>query len=231
MHEKDDNFSTRRAMLTGIGVAAAGVIGSSMATANAQGNAPPFRARRHAEDSWLGDVGGDHRVFIDSARAVGGIEAVHYAGNILDAHKSTYGGSDSDYAMFICYRRFSTPLGYNDAVWEKYGTFFNKMLKFPDPATGEPFAVNPLNIPGRMDLPSMGATIQSVADRGVHFAVCAGATRGISHMLAQATDGSADDIFKEMTSSGIVNSRFVPAGVMAATRAQEYGYTLLYSGE
>jgi len=231
MQQNDNEFSTRRALLTGMGVAATGMVAGTIGSANAQGNAPPFRARRHNEDSWLEPGASDHRVFIDSARIVGGLEAVHYAGNILNAHKSAYGGADADYALIVCFRRFSTPLGYNDAVWEKYGATFSAMLEYPDPSTGEHFNRNPVNIAGRRDLPSMGATIDEMAERGVRFAICSNATRGISFALAQATDGNADDVYAELTSSGVRNSRFVPAGVMVTTRAQEYGYSLLYSGE
>ena len=228
MHENEKESGSRRALLTGMGLA---VTGAMAGAAAASGDTPSFQPRRHSEDGWLGEAGGEHRVFIDSARAVGGLEAVHYAANILNGHKSTYGGADSDYSMIVCFRRFSTPLGYDDAIWAKYGGTFSKMLDLPDPATGEAFTANPLMIEGRRDLPSMGATIQEMAARGVRFAVCSAATRGISQMLAGATEASADDIFQELTSSGIVSSRFIPAGVLAATRAQEYGYSLLYSGE
>lgn len=231
MQNNDNEFNTRRALITGMGIAATGMVAGAVGSANAQGNTPPFQARRHAEDSWLEPGASDHRVFIDSARMVGGLEAVHYAANILNAHQSTYGGKDDDYSMMICFRRFSTPLGYNDAVWEKYGATFSAMLEYPDPATGEAFTRNPVNIEGRRDLPSMGATIDAMAARGVRFAICSNATRGISFALAQATKGNADEIFAELTASGVANSRFVPAGVMVTTRAQEYGYSLLYSGE
>ena len=221
MLNNDNEFNTRRALITGMGVAATGMVAGAVGSANAQGNTRPFQAKRHAEDSWLEPGASDHRVFIDSARIVGG----------LNAHQSAYGGKDDDYSMMVCFRRFSTPLGYNDAMWEKYGATFSAMLEYPDPATGEAFTRNPVNIEGRRDLPSMGATIDAMAARGVRFAICSNATRGISFALAQATKGDADEIFEELKASGVANSRFVPAGVMVTTRAQEFGYSLLYSGE
>jgi len=230
MFEEDKEFGTRRSLITGMGAAATGLALAAAAPAAAQQAATDFRPRRHEEDAWLDELGRHHRVFIDSARPEGGMEAVHYADNILNAHKSAYDGADEDYGMIVCFRRFSTPLGYNDAVWEKYGAAIGNRLKFVDPQTGEPFKANPLNLEGRRDLPSMGARIDTMAERGVRFAICRNATRGISMMLAGATGGSADDIFRELTSSGVANSRFIPAGVMMTTRAQEYGYTLLYSG-
>lgn len=230
MYEDDKEFDTRRSLITGMGVAATGLALGAVAPAQARQSNTNGGPKRYELDSWMDEPIGDHRVFIDSARPEGGLEAAHYAVNILNAHTNTYGGDDGDYGMIVCFRRFSTPLGYNDAIWEKYGAAFNNALEFADPKTGEPFAANPLNLEGRRDLPSMGATIDSIANRGVKFAVCLAASRGISFMLAGATGGSADEIFEELTSSGITNSRFVPAGVMVATRAQEYGYSLLYSG-
>jgi len=41
---------------------------------------------------------------------------------------------------------------------------------------------------------------------------------------------SANAVFEELKDSVIPNSRFVSAGVIATTRAQEYGYSLLYAG-
>jgi len=230
MFEDDKEFGTRRSLITGMGAAATGLAIGAAGPAAAQ-SAPDFQPRRHDLDAWLGELGRYHRVYIDSARPEGGMEAVHYADNILRSHKNDYGGEYEDYGLVVCFRRFSTPLGYNDAIWEKYGEAFNNRLNFPDPRTGEAFTANPVNMEGRRDLPSMGATIDAMAARGVRFAICSNATRGISFALAQATKGDADEIFAELTASGVANSRFVPAGVMVTTRAQEYGYSLLYSGE
>ena len=72
-------------------------------------------------------------------------------------------------------------------------------------------------------------TIDVMAARGVHFAICNLSTRGMAGMLARSTGGSRDDIYQELITNSIPNGHFVPAGVVAATRAQEYGYSLLYS--
>jgi intracellular sulfur oxidation DsrE/DsrF family protein len=228
MHEDNKEFGTRRSLITGMGIAATGLALGTPAAA--QQSAMNFKPRRHEQDAWLDDAGRDHRVFIDSARPEGGMEAVHYADNILNSHRNDYGGAYEDFGLVVCFRRFSTPLGFNDAAWEKYGAAFSDRLDMSDPRTGEPYTSNPLNMEGRRDLPSMGATIDAMAERGVRFAVCRNATNGMSRMLAQATGAAHEDVFNELLSSGVTNSRFVPAGVMVATRAQEYGYTLLYSG-
>jgi hypothetical protein len=43
-------------------------------------------------------------------------------------------------------------------------------------------------------------------------------------------DGDAEAMYKTMAANAIASSRFVSAGVVALTRSQEYGYSLLYAG-
>ena len=81
-----------------------------------------------------------------------------------------------------------------------------------------------------MDLPNRGNTIDLLGDRGVLFLVCDAATRVISGLLARTTGGEQADVYKELVDSAVANSQFVPAGVMSATRSQEYGYSLLAAG-
>lgn len=222
--------TTRRSLLTGIGLAASGLSLGAALDAGAQDAPASFQPARHPEDDWLNAIPGNHRAFIDSSRPMGGVEALQYASNILSAHVSSYDGAESDYAMIVCFRRFATPLGYGDGVWEKYGHVFNRLVPFPDPATGEPFTVNPGNIAGRRDLPNRGNTIDSLGERGVLFLICGAATRVISGILARAVGGESEDIYKELVDSAVANSQFVTAGVLTATRSQEYGYSLLAAG-
>jgi hypothetical protein len=49
-------------------------------------------------------------------------------------------------------------------------------------------------------------------------------------MAAQATKGSADEIYAELKRSVLGNGRFVAAGIVALNRAQERGYTFSYVG-
>jgi len=45
--------------------------------------------------------------------------------------------------------------------------------------------------------------------------------------VAMATGQSQDAVLKELMANPVRNGRFVPAGVVAATHAQERGFTLL----
>lgn len=226
--QREHEFKGRRSLIAGMGVAAAGI---AMGTATSQAQqASGFQPRRHSLDAWMDELPGQHRVFIDSATAHGGAEALLYGNNIYGAQESAYSGGPEDFAMVICFRHFSTPFGYNDAVWEKYGEGFNQLIQFPDPNTGQAPKINLMNSTTHPGLPNFGNTIDSHVAKNTQFAICNNATNFIAGQLAAASGGSADDIYKELVAGAIPNSRFVSAGVMALTRAQEYGYSLLYAG-
>ena len=230
MHDNDQDRRTRRSLMTGFGAAAAGLaLGPQQARAQS-GRTSGFQPARRSADAWLDTLRGTHRVFIDSATALGGAEAVLYANNLYAAQEGPdYNGGPADLAMIVCFRHFSTPFGYNDAMWAKYGEVFNSIMSFPDPATGGAPTANMLN-QDRRDLPNAGITIDSIGGKGAHFGICRAATNFFSGMIAGATDGNQSDILDELVANAIPSSRFVSAGVMALTRAQEYGYSLLYAG-
>lgn len=229
MQENDKDLKARRSVITGFGAAVAGLTVAA-STANAQSaGASGFQPTRHASDAWFDELPGQHRVFIDSATALGGAEAVLYANNLYAAQDGAYPDDPADFAMIVCFRHFSTPFGYNDDMWAKYGGAFNSIMNFPNPATDQAFTVNPLNQTATT-LPNFGFTIDLVTGKGTHFGICRAATRFFSNVIAGATGGNQPDIFDELVANAIPSSRFVSAGVMALTRAQEYGYSLLYAG-
>lgn len=233
MNEQDKALQGRRRWLLGsLGAVAAGAAVVSASSNAAQSSTPAagFMPARHALDSWMGEMPGAHRAFLDSSTTNGGITALNYAHNILLVHVDDYGGNESDYALVVCYRHQSTPLGFNDAMWAKYSAAFSAFMGLTDSKTGQAFMVNPLDIPGRSDLASRGHTLSEMAGRGARYAVCNRATHSVSGFLARSTGGNADAIYEELAANLIEHARMVPAGVMAATRAQEYGYSFLYAG-
>jgi len=217
----------RRWFLSSVGIAAGA---SVSAAATAKESPRDFAPARHKEDAWLNELPGSHRVVIDSATATGGILALGYASNILSAHVDGYHGSESDYALVVCLRRQSTPFGYSDGIWKKYGEALSQLMEYHDPNAGKPFAASPANISNSSDPRHQGIAIDALAAKGVRFAICQRATQGISSALARSTGGSASELYDELIASAIPNGRFMAAGVIATTRAQEYGYSLLSAG-
>jgi hypothetical protein len=226
----DDGMRSRRALIIGAGSAAIAA-GLGARQANAQTPAG-FKPPRHPEDAWLDQRPGAHRVFIDAATASGAGEAILYANNLCSAQRSAYsGGADQDLALVVCFRHFATAFAYTDAVWAKYGKALSAILTFTDPKTKEPPSTNLYNKAGYgLSLPNLGTTIDAVTKRGAYFAVCDTATHFLSTQIAGATGGDAAAIYKDLTANLIPNSRLVSAGVMAVTRSQEFGYSLLYAG-
>ncbi len=221
MENTDQNKLARRRLLTTMSVAAvAGLAaGAGPAPAQAQSQTPGFQPARHDKDAWLNELPGSHRVFIDSSTMAGGPAGLWYANNMISAHEEEYDGEASDFAMVVCFRHMSTPYGFDDGIWAKYGAIFNRSA---DPAPTR----NPLSTPSAS---SGQNSIASSVARGVNFAICGRATRRFAMAIASATGGNADDVFAELTAGGVPNSHFVPAGVLTATRAQEYRYSFLYA--
>jgi hypothetical protein len=212
----------RRTLISGLGVAAAAVaLGSSPARAQTR---TAFAPARHTQDEWFDQVPGKHRVFIDSASADGISDALLFASNYFAANKSGYGLEDADVAVIVCMRHFSTPFAFNNAMWAKYGKPMAEMAKYTSPRSIDTPTANP-------HLPTRGnGGFAGLAAKGAQFAICDMATHFLAGQIATAVSGKADDIYQELAANTVPNGRFVAAGVVGATRAQEYGYSLLVAG-
>lgn len=209
----------RRALVAGLGATLAALTAGARPT-GAQAPSRAFSPARHDADRWMDEIPGTHRMFVDSASRQGGQDAVQFAGNLFNVNESAYGIKPADLALIVCFRHQSTPYGYNEAMWTKYGAYFSQRLEL-----AQPVSINPLNPSGP---PPEGARIIApLVEKGARFAVCAQATRAMAGRIAAATGAPQDAILKELLANPIRNGRFVPAGVVAATRAQEYGYSLL----
>lgn len=219
---------TRRAMMsgiTGVGVGALQLTAPRLAAAQAPDAA--FKPARHAQDAWINGLPGSHRTIIDSVSPRGVGEALLFARNLFVANGSGYGLKDADVAVIICLRHVSTGFAFNDAMWAKYGAQLAGGPDFTDPKTKRTPTTNLYNATDY----GLGFTIGLVASRGTQFAVCSMATQRLSGLIATAVGNTTPDaVFKELTSNLVPNSHMVTAGVVAVTRAQEYGYTFLNAG-
>lgn len=223
MSRNESTSNDRRALLGGLGIAA--VAGVALGSGRAEAATKPgkFKPRFHDLDAWMEEIPGDHRVFIDTDSAAGATNALRYATNILNAQVNAYGGKDSDMAMIICLRHASTTLGFVDAMWAKYGSGLG-MLGGGARAGGPGGAA-----PAAPTTNAQTAALAAAAGRGVHFAICDAATTLLSGMIARQAGKQAGEVHDELVANMITNGHMVPAGVMALTRAQEHGYSLLYS--
>jgi intracellular sulfur oxidation DsrE/DsrF family protein len=198
------------------------VVAAGSRPAAAQTSPAPFQPARHQLDEWLDRLPGKHRVFIDAASPHGAGDGILYANNLFLANDSGYGLKDNDLAIVLCLRHQAALFAFTDVVWSKHGKALAGSASYVDPRTNEAPLANPHTAPPR-------DALGTLAKRGVHFAVCNLSARRLARLLAGA-GGDAEAMYKHLTSNAVANSHFVPAGVVAATRAQEYGYSFLYAG-
>jgi intracellular sulfur oxidation DsrE/DsrF family protein len=211
---------------TGAGVLGATAIITSPAVAQGAPDAL-WQPARHAQDDWLEKIPGQHRFLFDTTTPEGLALAFRFAGNYFTANQSAYGLKDSDLAVVIVARHKSTPFGYNDAMWAKYGKQLSEQAEFTDPKTKEPPKVNLYAEAG--DGSGQLGQMDALIKKGAHFAVCQASSRGIAGRIAQATGGDVEVILNEIGANLIPNARFVPAGIVAVNRAQERGYSFAFA--
>jgi intracellular sulfur oxidation DsrE/DsrF family protein len=137
----------------------------------------------------------------------------------VHVNKDAYGLADKDLAVVMCVRHQTAPFAFNDAMWAKYGTQFSERMTFVDPKTKQPPSTN-----------LFASQLANLARQGVQLAVCQLTTRAYTRIIANAIGGNADDVYKELAANTVASSHFVPAGIVAVTRAQERGYALASIG-
>jgi len=184
---------------------------------------------RHDKDDWLDKLPGKHRLVFDTTTPEALGDALAFANNFIRVNRSDYGLQNSDLSVVIIARHRSTPFGYNDAMWAKYGMPIAARSKVEDPKNKLTPKTNIYNTEGYGDLAAnRGTTLDSLFKQGVQLAVCSTATRGYSRSIAEAVGGNADAVYNELIANLVSNSaRMVPAGIVAVNRAQERGYSLV----
>lgn len=88
------------------------------------------------------------------------------------------------------------------AMWAKYSKGLSQGLDLLDPKTKEAPTVNLFNTAGYgVALPNFGVTIDTVAKRGVHFAICQMATRRLAGQIAISVGSTPDAIYEELVAT------------------------------
>jgi intracellular sulfur oxidation DsrE/DsrF family protein len=200
--------------------ATAGLLGAGAATVRASVPATnDWKPARHPQDDWFDALPGTHRVFFDTWLADRFEEAIGFARNYYRANKDGYGLTEHDLAVIVCCRHRTGPFAFNDAIWAKYGKTFAERQHFTDPKTGQAPVAN-----------VYASRIAELAGWGLHLAVCNMTTKAYAGILAEQTGASVDDVYKELTANTVAPAHFVPAGIVAVTRAQEHGYAIASVG-
>lgn len=219
-----ESLSLRRSFLGRFG-AGVGVVGASLiASSVAQAAHRAWQPARHSQDDWLDKVPGVHRIVFDTTTPDEMRSALRYADNYYRANQAAYSLKDGDLAVVIIARHTSTPFGYNDAMWAKYGRQFSDLMRFTDPKTDAPPMVNVYTRAG--DSSEEAGRMIDLAKRGAQFAVCATATRELSETIGKGAGVSPDSVAREISANLVGNARMVSAGIVTVDRAQERGYSL-----
>jgi intracellular sulfur oxidation DsrE/DsrF family protein len=212
----------------GVGIVGAAAVGGPAAMADAPSATAEetFKAARHAQDDWMDKIAGVHRIVFDCMTPDGLASAMQFANNYYNTNDSAYGVKSSDLAVLIIARHRATSFAYKDALWAKWGKVFVEQAEYVDPKNSQTPTVNPYAQPGDAQA-GVAGRMDALIKKGVQFGVCATASRGIAGRVAKSTNGDQDAILKEIGENLVPNSRLVPAGIIAMSRAQEHGYTLV----
>ena len=232
MSKQSPSSSERRSFLTylnaGIASLAAMAAGGAAMAQEKPAATTRWEPARHDKDDWFDKMPGKHRLIFDTTNPDGIGEALRFANNFMRVNRTDYGLQDSDLAVVIVARHRSTPFAYSDAMWAKYGPLLAGPSGFTDPKSKAAPKINVYNSADYGNsLQNGGTTLDSLLKQGVQMAVCSSATRNLARSIAEANGVNADAIFTELTSNLMSNSRMVPAGIVAVSRAQERGYSLV----
>lgn len=228
---RPNHTTTRRRFLAG-GVAAAAV---------------PF-ARLHAAQSqpgptdWLKEVRGQHRCFFDFNAHGNGLPLLHmlnYFSGFTGAHGAAANQVGAVGSFYGIGPNASIPLGFDDAIWAKYG--IGDLLGLKD-ANGRAYTRNVFNSPTEADghLLSQGmgvpplapfggaivaSSIPNLQKMGAKFLMCNNALGAWTLELAARGKGDAAAIGPELRAHLLPGVTVVPSMVVAITLAQAAGIT------
>jgi intracellular sulfur oxidation DsrE/DsrF family protein len=232
MSKQSPSSPERRSFLTRLNAGAASLAAMALGgVAMAQQKstaAARWEPARHEKDDWFDQLPGKHRLVFDTTSHDRLADAILFANNFIRVNRADYGLQNHDLAVVIVVRHRSTPFGYNDAMWAKYGATIAARAKVEDPKSKLAPKINIFNSGDYAELLSnRGTTLDSLFKQGLQLAVCGISTRAYAASIAQAVGGNAETIFNELTSNLVNNARMVPAGIVAVSRAQERGYSLV----
>lgn len=220
----------RRTFVTTASLGAAAIATPAVAPAQDVASAQaPRRIPRYRQDAWFDSLRGKHRLFLDATDVAEAASAVGFAWNFLRSSQTGYNLKDVDQAVIICLRHDAADVSVSNAVWRRYDALRDLEYKHPD--SGRVVKGGNVFRPGSTDPKSVDEpfTLDGLARRGVHYAICGLATRNLAGTIAgaKATPDRIEEIMDELVKSLPVNAHVMASGILAAQRAGEYGYTVV----
>jgi intracellular sulfur oxidation DsrE/DsrF family protein len=228
--------TARRGFIGRLVGAAAAVGFGGTATAAAQQAA----AAATGPDAWIREVKGTHRTLFDFPQHKNGFPLLHIV-NYLNTYKEGYKAAPGTAAavgtFYSIGNQSSIGLGFNDAMWAKYGlgeyyglkdkagkAYTRNVFRNPTPDDAHLLfqAVQVPNIPAFAEMmPAIG--IESLQKMGTKFLLCANALDGWCLELEARGKGKMADINKELRANLLPGVTIVPAMVIAIEKAQAAG--------
>jgi intracellular sulfur oxidation DsrE/DsrF family protein len=225
--------STHRRGFLGRLAGAAAALGLPLAPSSAV-------ARQAGPDDWIRQVSGAHRCLFDFPRHNKGWGLVHvlnYVNTYSQAYKTSNGEVGAVGTFYGIGPGSSIALGFNDAMWAKYGLGEYHGLK---DAAGQAYTRNVFHRPVAADahllaqgadVPPLGAFgqmfpgagIEALQKRGTTFLMCANALGAWTLELEARGKGKAPEIQKELQANLLPGVIIVPAMVIAIDKAQKAG--------
>jgi hypothetical protein len=185
-------------------------------------------------DKWLKSVTGKHRQFFDMPNHENGMGLLHVR-NYLNTMRDTYGVKPPGVTAVVGLYGMSTMLGFNDAMWQKYGVA--NPIKVLDgskaPATSNVFYKAPagaasLSLTGAPIAIPADSSISALQDRGAIFILCNNAFNVWMGLLGGGDAAKSAALRTEFEANMLPGIFLVPAMVVAVNQAQTHGCTYMY---
>ncbi len=175
-------------------------------------------------DAWLDHLKGRHRQLFDVPEPDGGT-ALRHARNYLDVWRDAYGVAEREVSVVVTLYARTTPLGLQDAMWEKYQ--LGAALSITDPTTNASLVRNWFAHPKTGDPVAdgePGTSMEALQHRGVVFALCNNALKRWSTRLEKSGLGAAADVHADLVAHALPGVVIVPDVLVTMTKAHERGF-------
>jgi hypothetical protein len=185
-------------------------------------------------DQWLESIKGKHRQFFDMPNHENGMGLLHVR-NYLNTLRDTYGMTFPKATAVVGLYGGTTMLGFNDAMWKKYGLGnpTKAMNGSNAPADANIFyttaaGASALSVTGAPIPIPADSSIVSLQQRGAVFILCNNAFNVWMGLLGGGDAAKTTALRGEFAANMLPGVHLVPAMVVAINQAQMHGCTYMY---